>query len=813
MPSSVRLDDLQQKYAENPRRYFAPLANELRKGGDARGAIALCQEQLAQQPGHMSGHVVLAQAHFDLGELAEAQRVFDHALQLDPDNVLALRYLGDIANQRGALDEARHWYERVLELDPRNPDAHLRLEHLVPVAEEFDLDHLAAARTALEPGEAPPPPTDEGAFEQSAFAQAVLGQPAGEPSADGPDAPQEPTPQEPTPEAPTPWGDPAFARSSEGAGPESLESLGPPASRYDAAEYDDPDALLHELDAQFGAEEFTAGFFAEVLDPETPGEPGRAEVLDVDEPSHPADEVSLAETPAAEPVHAEGAVVADGSMLAQEMAFADASDVPSGMAPADESAFADETIVADESTFAEETIVAEEPRETPGVEDHDAPWSPIDVPAVAMEPASVAMPDGPADEALPATVEWHEAPADEARDDALAASPAAERDAAESLDVASDVASDVITAGIMAEPPPAEDASIAPSEFEPVGGPVAWQEAMPDPEAEPVTDDEVAAPEAVPAAMLDAETEHAGDEEHVEHVEHLEPDWFAATAEYAAPEAQTAPSREEPAEEPGGLVEEPGEFAESDSVDELEVADGGIPAVADAFATATMAELYLRQGLNDQALAVYRQLVARQPDDAELRARVDRVEALLARAPQAGADADGEPLSAATPATGLTVRGWLRALASATVSPVAAAAPAAAEPLVAAQRDEPSLEELLGRPVAAADEHAAGALVAATLSFQDDAGVNAQLAELSQDDPASIEHVLRATPGSVAALRQGVSFSFEQFFQKPTDTPPSGAPPADAPAPGGTTRGTGERETIEADLEDFHAWLSGLSKS
>ena len=118
MQGSTRIDELRQKFHENPRRYFAPLANEYRKAGDPEQAIAICRAHLAQQPGHMSGHVVYGQALYDARRTDEAQTVFEKALALDPDNAIVLRHLGDIAREKGEDTEARHWYTRALEADP-----------------------------------------------------------------------------------------------------------------------------------------------------------------------------------------------------------------------------------------------------------------------------------------------------------------------------------------------------------------------------------------------------------------------------------------------------------------------------------------------------------------------------------------------------------------------------------------------------------------------------------------------------------------------------------------------------------------------
>src|SRR5262245_33036755 len=120
MGTSSRVEELQEKFVENPRRYFAPLANELRKAGDLAQAIAICRSHLPGQPGHVSGHIVLAQALYEAGELDEARSSFAAAVELDPENLIALRYMGDIARAAGDREDARQWYQRVLDADPRN---------------------------------------------------------------------------------------------------------------------------------------------------------------------------------------------------------------------------------------------------------------------------------------------------------------------------------------------------------------------------------------------------------------------------------------------------------------------------------------------------------------------------------------------------------------------------------------------------------------------------------------------------------------------------------------------------------------------
>ncbi|MGI9076404.1 MAG: tetratricopeptide repeat protein [Gemmatimonadaceae bacterium] len=122
MDRSSLISDLERQFSENPRRVFARLANEYRKAGDSDRAIEMCRAHIPQQPGYISGHIVLGQALFDRGEMDEARQTFETALALDPENLIALRQMGDIARQRGENGVAEGWYQRLLDVDPQNEE-------------------------------------------------------------------------------------------------------------------------------------------------------------------------------------------------------------------------------------------------------------------------------------------------------------------------------------------------------------------------------------------------------------------------------------------------------------------------------------------------------------------------------------------------------------------------------------------------------------------------------------------------------------------------------------------------------------------
>lgn len=127
MTESPRLLELQQKFEDNPRRYFASLANEYRKAGDLQRAMSICRIYLEKQPEHMAGHVVLGQALHANGNVEEAAEIFKIVLQLDPENLIALKCLGDIAERHGNLQQAHENFRRVLTADPRDHDINKRL--------------------------------------------------------------------------------------------------------------------------------------------------------------------------------------------------------------------------------------------------------------------------------------------------------------------------------------------------------------------------------------------------------------------------------------------------------------------------------------------------------------------------------------------------------------------------------------------------------------------------------------------------------------------------------------------------------------
>jgi len=118
------IEKLERRWAENPKgRNFAPLADAYRKAGELDRAIELCQNGLALHPDYISAHIVYGRCLIDMKNDAGAKEGFQKVLALDPENIIALKILGEIAERNSRFDEAVDWLGRLLNADPMNGDA------------------------------------------------------------------------------------------------------------------------------------------------------------------------------------------------------------------------------------------------------------------------------------------------------------------------------------------------------------------------------------------------------------------------------------------------------------------------------------------------------------------------------------------------------------------------------------------------------------------------------------------------------------------------------------------------------------------
>lgn len=124
MAYTSEIEKLEARYRENPKgRNFAPLADAYRKAGLIDNAIELCQSGLQLHPDYVSGHIVHGRCLVDKKDDGGAEAVFRRVLDLDPENILALKVLAEISERNERFAAAVEWLNRLLLADPMNGEA------------------------------------------------------------------------------------------------------------------------------------------------------------------------------------------------------------------------------------------------------------------------------------------------------------------------------------------------------------------------------------------------------------------------------------------------------------------------------------------------------------------------------------------------------------------------------------------------------------------------------------------------------------------------------------------------------------------
>ena len=124
MAYTSEIDKLEARFRDNPKgRNFAPLADAYRKAGLIDNAIDLCQNGLKLHPDYVSAYIVYARCLVDKKDEAGAHGVFTQVLDLDRENIIALRGLAELAERTGKYAEEVEWLSRLLNADPMNGDA------------------------------------------------------------------------------------------------------------------------------------------------------------------------------------------------------------------------------------------------------------------------------------------------------------------------------------------------------------------------------------------------------------------------------------------------------------------------------------------------------------------------------------------------------------------------------------------------------------------------------------------------------------------------------------------------------------------
>lgn len=160
MAYTSEIDKLERRHRENPEgRTFAPLADAYRKAGDVPRALEILKTGLQLHPDYLSASIVLGRCQLDLGDLPSAEAAFRRVLDLDKENVIAIKALADITERQARFDESEHWLNYLISIDSGNEDARGQLQRLAAVRDQHSrlsqpLDTAAAAAAVDEVGDA-----------------------------------------------------------------------------------------------------------------------------------------------------------------------------------------------------------------------------------------------------------------------------------------------------------------------------------------------------------------------------------------------------------------------------------------------------------------------------------------------------------------------------------------------------------------------------------------------------------------------------------------------------------------------------------
>lgn len=91
-------------------------------------AVEICLEHLSDKHEGMSARLIYARALYHTGQYDSATEQFHLVLTVDPDNFVALKYLGDLKFAAGDSFGAFADYERIQKLDPFNESLHSPLD-------------------------------------------------------------------------------------------------------------------------------------------------------------------------------------------------------------------------------------------------------------------------------------------------------------------------------------------------------------------------------------------------------------------------------------------------------------------------------------------------------------------------------------------------------------------------------------------------------------------------------------------------------------------------------------------------------------
>lgn len=124
-----RIDELRTRLRQEPgSRLFFQLGDLLRKAGELDEAEAVLIAGLDHHPRYVAPWVTLGRTQLDKAQFSDAERSFARALELDPENSVAARLIGETAERVGEWVRAIKAYKLARALSPIDQELEERIE-------------------------------------------------------------------------------------------------------------------------------------------------------------------------------------------------------------------------------------------------------------------------------------------------------------------------------------------------------------------------------------------------------------------------------------------------------------------------------------------------------------------------------------------------------------------------------------------------------------------------------------------------------------------------------------------------------------
>ena len=154
MAENPRIEELRRRVQKDPASIaFAQLAEEYRRAGSYEEAIAICRSGLETHPGYLSARVTLGRALIEMNDLDPAETELNYVLEHAPENLAAIRGLGEIHHRRGDLSQSLAFYQTALRLARHDPDleqAVAEISRTIGPAPELITDGLSFEQATAE---------------------------------------------------------------------------------------------------------------------------------------------------------------------------------------------------------------------------------------------------------------------------------------------------------------------------------------------------------------------------------------------------------------------------------------------------------------------------------------------------------------------------------------------------------------------------------------------------------------------------------------------------------------------------------------